>query len=184
MKKSSLIICIMLGALCMATTGCNKHDDDDDDQPSITNLAGKTWTFGYNNHTAIVEFNSSTFVIMDDDGDSESGTYSYDGNTFSCSFGYDETYNLYCLTKPNSSTSLEGSVWKFEEVYDGRVYTSTIYLYASSFTYKEDGYSYEERGSYAYDGNTLTASWDGDTYFLQCGRVLYEMARNNNTNIW
>ena len=187
MKKVKFLICIMLSALCMATTSCKDHDDDDDNPvtPTVTTLVGKTWTFGYGSHTAIVDFSSSTFVMVADNGDSASGTYSYDGNTFTCSFsgGDDATYNMYCLTKSNSPSSLEGTVWRFEEVYGSRVNSYSIYLYGSTFTLSKDGYSYQEHGIYAYDGNTITVTYDGETLYLKCGTILYEMARNN-TNVW
>ncbi|MBQ1667425.1 MAG: hypothetical protein IIT63_04565 [Prevotella sp.] len=189
MKKSRFIIYLMLGALCLASWSCTRHDDDDDDDyssnhTSVTSLSGTTWTYGENSHTAIIDFSQTTFVMTFDDGDTERGTYNYDGESFTCSF-YDEegTYKVYCITKANTLSSLQGTVWKFEENYNGRIYTSTIYLYENTFTLIEDGYGDEERGTYSYDGNTITATCDGDTYYLKCGRVLYEMARNN-TGIW
>ena len=171
----------------MATWSCTSHDDDDDnyDQPSITSLAGKTWTYGYNNRTGRVEFTQSGFSIRDYDGDYMNGTYNYDGETFSFTFIYDydeeETYKLYCLTKASNSSSLQGTVWKFEKIYNGRIYSYTIYLYENSYTMIEDGD--EDQGYYSYDGNTITATFEGGTYHLQCGTVLYEMAQKN-TNIW
>ena len=193
MKKSKLLICLILSIVSVATWSCTRHDDDDDDNSSnhitITSLSGTTWTYGYDNHTALVEFSQSTFSITEDDGEYMSGSYNYDGETFTCTFIYDyddrETYKLYCLTKANSPSSLQGTVWKFEEIYDerGEIYTYIIYLYENTFTLIDDKYGDEERGYYAYDGNTITATCDGETLYLTCGKVLYEMARNK-TNIW
>lgn len=191
MKKPTLLICLMLSALGLATTGCTKHDNDDDDSSNttVTSLSGKTWTFWYDSQKTTVDFSNSTATLTEDDGDTELWDYSYNGEQFRFSYhdgndyDTDEVCSVYCTTKATTSNSLQGTVWKFDQEYGSSVYTYTIYLYEDTYTIFEEDYGEYERGRYSYDGNTITATFEGETISLQCGRILYEMARSSG-NIW
>lgn len=188
-KKAPKFLWIIMLALATVTISCNKNDDDDDDdnQTNVTNLTGNTWTFGFDGRMARIVFSQSDFSISGYD-EPITGPYSYDGETLSWTFIYDyddkESFKLYCLTKADNPFSLQGTVWKFEMTYDGgRIYSYTINLYENTYTIIEDGYGEYESGYYSYDGNTIAGSFEGDSFSLQCGRILYEMSKNH-ISIW
>lgn len=203
MKKSRLIICIVLSALCIATLGCKSHNDDDDDNPvtpTPTSLMGSTWRYDQGQKlTALINFSSQRFTAsvteFYHDSYETTGSYSYDGEVIE--FTYDETtYKIWC-TKKTNEMSLAGTKWVSETIYrNGRTETGTGEFLSDGSIYCDNflGLYFGGKGDgeivgksnvfYSYDGQTIRFTGTGEgTVSLQCGKILYEMAKTN-TNIW
>ena len=194
MKKHRLITCIMLSALCMAAVSCNKHDDDDDDNPvnpTPASLIGSTWRYDQGQKlTALINFSTQRFTVSATEFNHNSyetyGTYSYDGDILE--FSYDGTsYRIWCAQKA-SGTTLAGTKWVSETVYgNGRTYTGTLEFYSNGHFRSDNflnlGY-YDSNGLYSYNGQSITLSYpDKGSVSLERGNILYEMAQND-YNIW
>lgn len=196
MKKTRLIICIMLSALCIATTGCTKRDDDDDDNPinpsTPNSLVGTTWRYDSQTTTALINFSSQRFTVsateFNHDSYETSGSYSYDGE--SLEFTYDgATYKVWCSVKGEAKT-LAGTKWMSETTYsNGRTNTGSAEFYSNgrfrsdNFLELEYNVGYDDEYQYSYNGQTVVfTDWNGSTVSLECGALLYEMAQKDYDN--
>ncbi len=188
-------------------------DDDDDNPvtPTTTSLMGSTWRYDQGQKlTALINFSSQRFTVSITEfnyyGGSNSyetaGSYSYDGDVIE--FTYDETtYKVWC-TKKTNETTLAGTKWISETIYkNGRIETGTLEFFSDGSFYCDNFLGFYKKTKFNEDGNngggktngknSIFYSYDGQnikfteagegTVSLQCGRILYDMAKNN-TNIW
>lgn len=173
--------------------GCKSHDDDDDDYPvtpTVTSLTGETWRYDQGSRlTALISFTAQRFIVSVTEFGHNSyetaGSYSYDGDVIE--FTYNETtYKVWCTNKTNETT-LTGTKWKSKTIYkNGDSDTGTLEFLSDGSIYSNNFLSLRNYNNvfYSYDGQTIkfTKASEG-TVSLQCGKILYEMAKNN-VNVW
>lgn len=101
--------------------------------------------------------------------------YSYSKNGFIISYGsegVDVFAALYCLEKTKSKSSLDGTKWEaiVHDVYFDIEFNST--------TFKADSYRASFKGTYTYNGETLTLIIPEESSVIEAniGNILYNMS--------
>lgn len=186
MKKTKLVICLMLSVLCMATWGCSSGNNDNNTifpynggytpgggggggGGTTTSLNGAVWRYDQGTKlSALIEFASQRFTVSvteygyNPTSYQRAGSYAYDGEVLE--FTYDDvTYKLWCSVKANGNT-LAGTKWISETYTLHDTITGSLNLFADGSLYAKDFLCFWKKGGLTTkEFDDVFYTYDGET---------------------